>query len=121
MLYSKSITCLLSICLSVGEFRRQAPQIVGPEPHYVPLHSQVNLSCVATGNPQPTIQWYHDNKPIDGAVTPLYIIEELNLDTRGRYKCIATNDEGVAKSDSVFVKIKGINIISLSHSELEKD
>ena len=51
----------------------------------------------------------------------MYIIEEVNLDTRGRYKCIATNDEGVAKSDSVFVKIKGINIISLSHSELEKD
>ena len=87
---------------------RSAPIIIyPPEATYVPLYSKVNLSCVATGYPQPVITWYKDDERIDNAITPFYIIEALTLDTRGLYSCSASNEEGMDESDKAYIKIKG--------------
>ena len=60
------------------------------------LYSQVELTCVATGNPQPIIHWFKDGKRLftSDADPPILLIEEMGLDDRGFYHCEATNSAG---------------------------
>ena len=95
--------------LSTVALIETAPVITaGPEPIYKKLYSQVTLSCIASGNPQPGIQWFRDGLDIDGANTSQFIIKRLDLTTRGQYRCVARNHLGTASSDEVYVKIEGL-------------
>ena len=55
------------------------------------LYSEVELSCVASGNPQPTILWYKDGRRLTDAVAdfPTLIFSKLDLSDRGFYYCEA--------------------------------
>lgn len=74
----------------------------------VDLFESVTLSCEATGNPQPSIQWFKDGAALDGEVSTTYVIESVDLSTRGTYYCTATNSEGTATSNPVLVNFNGI-------------
>lgn len=85
-----------------------APLIINPPmSQSVSLGSLVNLSCVATGAPQPTIAWFKDSVQITGVNLPFYVINSISVSDRGYYSCSATNNEGSDQSSSVLVNING--------------
>ena len=77
------------------------------------LYTEVELSCVATGNPQPTILWYKDGRRLTDAVAdfPTLIFLQLDLSDRGFYYCEAFNFQGGRRvseiSESVILNIEG--------------
>ena len=81
------------------------------------LHSTVNLTCRATGNPIPTILWYKDNVLISNDYNDpsVLMFTELSLNDRGFYYCEARSiiDERAisVKSSNVILNISGIIII----------
>ena len=81
------------------------------------LHSTVNLTCRATGNPIPTILWYKDNVLIsnDNNDPSVLMFTELSLNDRVFYHCEARSiiDERAIsiKSSNVILNISGIIII----------
>ena len=78
-----------------------------PQQIYEPIGSEVNLTCVANGVPQPTISWYKDGKLLPNKVAPFLLIPDLSLDTRGLYECVAANKLG-SQNETAYVKIKGV-------------
>ena len=77
------------------------------------LYGEVELSCVATGNPQPIIHWFKDGKRIftSDADPPMLLIEEMSLNNRGLYHCEATNAAG---KDVSMGSVLNLNSKSLS-------
>ncbi|XP_070769236.1 vascular endothelial growth factor receptor kdr-like [Enoplosus armatus] len=69
--------------------------------------STLMLACVAQGVPRPNITWYKNGVPVDkgpgitlggdGVLT----IERVKKDDEGLYECVASNDEGFAKTSAV--------------------
>ena len=74
----------------------------------------MNLTCFATGVPQPILSWFKDDILIPNAVASVLFIERLSLETRGVYKCVASNIHGEDKAEA-FVKVDG-NTTSLTVS-----
>ena len=63
---------------------------------------------MATGNPQPTIAWYKNGRRIAREVSPLLVIEEVELSDRGVYHCTATNTLGNVNSTPAVINIIGV-------------
>ena len=85
-----------------------APVIVTPPMDQdVPLSSLVNLTCVATGAPQPVITWYFEGVLITGANSPIYIIDSIQPAQRGTYSCRVMNSEGMDQATAT-VTINGM-------------
>ena len=80
------------------------------------LHSTVNLTCRAIGNPIPTILWYKDNVLFsnDNNDPSVLMFSELTLNDRGFYHCEARSiiDERVVSvnSSSVILIISSIQL-----------
>ena len=85
------------------------------------LHSTVNLTCRATGNPIPSILWYKDNVLIsnDNNNPSVLMFTELSLNDRGFYHCEARSiiDGHVTSvnSSSVILIISSI-LLSISYT-----
>ena len=81
---------------------------MGPSDTTADLYGEVELTCVASGNPQPIIHWFKDGKRIlmSNADPPMLLIEEMGLDYRGLYHCEATNTAGKYVSVSSLLNIK---------------
>ncbi|KAM4573818.1 contactin-1a isoform 1-T3 [Odontesthes bonariensis] len=56
------------------------------------LHSDYNMSCIASGKPKPQIRWLKNGKPIDRKEMSF---RKLTFDDSGMYQCIAENHHGV--------------------------
>ena len=96
----------MCVCL-VAASQPSAPEIIEePRDIYEVMGSEVNLTCVATGVPQPTITWYKDGVLLPDQIAPLLVIQDLRVDTRGLYKCEAANELDVT-DETAYVKIKG--------------
>ena len=80
----------------------------GPQTTFVGIYSSVNLSCIVSGSPQPSIQWYKDDAPLQGQVYPSYYIQSVELNDRGVYYCEAMNSEGTVESSRAVINILGI-------------
>ena len=95
------------------------------------LHSTVNLTCRAIGNPIPTILWYKDNVLIsnDNNDPSVLMFNELSLNDRGFYHCEARSiiDGHVisVNSSNVILNISGvvitINIYDIFHLIINTD
>ena len=72
----------------------------------------IQVDCVATGNPSPTITWYFNANPVSSignnrlSVTQAgsLVINNLDLSDSGMYQCFATNDAGETKQ-STWIKV----------------
>ena len=84
------------------------PTITSPPfPVYERLFSMVSLSCIASGYPDPAIQWWFNGDRLEGDVSETLVIPELNLEQRGRYSCTASGPSEVVHSESVVVNVQG--------------
>ena len=75
----------MSLCLSVGPVEIPPTITEHPVNTVGQLYGEVELSCIATGNPQPTILWYKDGHRLTDAVAdfPVLVIPRLELSDRG--------------------------------------
>lgn len=80
----------------------------GPQDTVVDLYDEVSLVCMASGNPQPTIQWFKDGQMIMEENSQTLTISSIDLPDRGLYSCTATNTQGSATSERAVVNIRGI-------------
>jgi len=104
----KSVELSLPYYTGVPSTEIASPQIItGLQTVTVNLYQSVNLTCVASGNPQPSIAWYKDGRIITGESSPLLVIQEVELSDRGVYNCTATNTLGTASSSAV-ININGM-------------
>ena len=67
----------------------------------------MTLKCIVSGYPQPDITWFKDGHEVEGVKSQTYFIEELTLESRGLYKCFASNELGNVTSGNIYVKIRG--------------
>ena len=97
---------------------RVAPSLTtSPTSQNVDLNDRVTLSCSATGNPTPNIQWYKEGIAIKSpqAFGSEFVITETTPKQRGFYRCVAFSSYGPpARSDEVSILIKGENILILN-------
>ncbi|XP_019355735.1 hemicentin-1 isoform X2 [Alligator mississippiensis] len=80
------------------------PHVEGEEEpldYIVILHSPLELDCLATGTPSPTIMWLKDGHPIEEGDDykillngRKLLISRAQVSDTGRYKCVATNTAG---------------------------
>ena len=87
-----------------------APTIVAPPVSQGYLLGELaNISCLATGIPAPTYQWFFNGVQIEGESFPYYIISSIAPESRGVYYCIATNEAGSVTSDGAQITVDGIH------------
>lgn len=93
---------------------RVAPSVsTSPTSQMVELNDRVTLSCVATGNPAPSIRWYKDGIPIMGpqAIGTEFVIPEATPNKRGFYQCEAFSSFGTSsRSVEAVILIQGWDI-----------
>ena len=92
-----------------------APQIIQPPTNTSGnLHSITNLTCKATGSPNPIILWYKDNVsiPYNNTDGSMLLFSKLKLEDRGLYHCEAKsiiNGKVVSVTSSrVLLNISGL-------------
>lgn len=90
---------LLIFFMYTGDVTLSKPRFIE-----VPSHQAVKFSqravfyCRASGNPQPTIQWYKDGVLLQGRIGPSLEFVHTTTSDRGFYSCVVTNSEGELRS-----------------------
>jgi hypothetical protein len=74
---------------------------------HAPLGTAAYFQCLVRGSPRPTVHWYKDGKLAEGArfsaeesgigFHNLFITSLVKSD-EGEYRCVATNNSGMAES-----------------------
>ncbi len=71
-----------------------------------------NITCEATGNPEPTYYWYKDGILAYRDTGSELSISEAKPSDRGYYYCEARNDGGNSTSKSGLVLIQGMKVFT---------
>ncbi|MCC6232923.1 MAG: immunoglobulin domain-containing protein, partial [Verrucomicrobiales bacterium] len=58
----------------------------------------VTLSAVVTGEPAPSLQWFHDGAPLPGANSASWVLTGLQASDAGTYQLVASNRVAVVAS-----------------------
>lgn len=66
----------------------------GPRVMKVQLGHPVELPCIVTGVPEPTISWTRDDKRYPVSADGGLVLRDVGLDDEGTYTCSATNTAG---------------------------
>ena len=86
-----------------------APEIaLPPSNSSIQIHTQLNLSCMATGVPPPQYIWFKDGVLISGETKPFLYIPDVQPNDRGSYRCKATNPLGESTSEVAILMIPGM-------------
>jgi hypothetical protein len=63
-----------------------------------PTKSNIKFKCVASGNPKPTITWFHNNEQLTDSESKKgrfsLVIHNLVVEDSGNYTCLASNPFG---------------------------
>jgi len=91
---------------------------------YAKGNTAANMTVAATGNPEPTYQWYTNTTnsneggtAISGATATTYKPTITELGTK-YYYCVATNSEGSVASSVASIAVKDNNTLTVSSSSL---
>ena len=86
---------------------------VDPESQIEPEGSNLTLSCIADGNPVPTISWTKDGSPIRSnprisfsAENQQMTIKDVRRTDSGEYRCVAHNRLGNETSKAATLDIQ---------------
>lgn len=86
--------------LSVTQTQPQAPTIsTQPASQTVTAGSNVSLSVVASGVPEPAYQWLKNGAPLDGAITSTLTLLNVQSSAAATYRVVVTNSAGSVTSD----------------------
>ncbi|MBL9167626.1 MAG: PQQ-binding-like beta-propeller repeat protein [Verrucomicrobiales bacterium] len=86
------------------------PRIVAQSDDLLAVEGSLGiLRGVAEGGGDLRYQWYRDEKPIQGATAPIYVIPKVLRDNEGTYSLDVTNTEGLARSRRIAVVV-GVSI-----------
>ena len=79
------------------------------------LYNPLELSCIATGNPAPTVEWFRVNEttPLSNVLNGRLMIDELGLLNRGFYYCRASNEHLGQSTTVVSEPILQLNITGM--------
>ena len=77
-----------------------------PVGQVVDLFAEVTLHCTAEGEPEPLISWFKDKVILNEKHDNTLVIEEVQLNDRGNYTCVAENTEGRIESPPALVNVK---------------
>ncbi|MDQ8199568.1 FG-GAP-like repeat-containing protein [Pelagicoccus enzymogenes] len=64
----------------------------------------VELSVSFSGNPKPSVQWFHNGTPLAGANSPTLTIENLHPHQSGNYRAQLSNPQGTLFSDTAVLE-----------------
>jgi hypothetical protein len=76
-----------------------------PQSDEVNVGDNVSFSVTATGNPNPTFQWYFNGTIIDGATNCTLKICNVTVDQAGDYSCVASNALDSVQSDNATLTV----------------
>lgn len=99
---------MLLMFLTAGRTPSQPELTEEPKSTFVSLLGSANFNCVASGNPQPRIQWYKDGASLAGQTGSSLFFDEVFISDRGFYHCTATNDEGTMTSMPAVLNLFGV-------------
>ena len=92
----KEVIVLLIFFFSLSHLER--PDIVErpPDITYVSTSNSLVLSCIATGNPPPSIEWSapYDLTKFEVLKNGSLFVKEVNPTHSGQFSCTATNSAG---------------------------
>ena len=123
-------TCIVSN--AAGSESKSASLFITPEITQPPQAisttngSAVNLTCLATGYPEPEIRWYKSNSPIHDDVTAVVTMVDIGsmlnfdpvtFDDEGYYHCVAAIHV-VLDSIHNLTNVTGSDIISLTSKQI---
>ncbi|KAG6458522.1 hypothetical protein O3G_MSEX010918, partial [Manduca sexta] len=99
----------LPIVLKIKTGQKEQPQVIEPLKNITIREGEsVVLSTQVVGNPQPTVNWYKNNKPVkslttksDGDTHTVTIIKPRKGKDDGVYTLKAVNSEGTAETSAV--------------------
>ncbi|KAK3867232.1 hypothetical protein Pcinc_027289 [Petrolisthes cinctipes] len=99
--FRESSTRIIIIATSVGSIPTVRMQ---PERQTISQGNSVELMCITTGDPRPTITWTKVNEDIGFNVIldgPVLRINNAMVNDRGMYVCTAQNDAGSAQAAAI--------------------
>lgn len=65
----------------------------------------LNLTCLATGKPEPIITWYKDGLVIKDRSNGIFVITKIKRRDDGIYQCYAKNKVGTDRSLTAKVQV----------------
>lgn len=65
----------------------------------------LNLTCLATGKPEPIITWFKDGHLIKGKSNGILVIIKTKRTEDGTYQCFANNTVGADRSSTARVNV----------------
>jgi hypothetical protein len=72
----------------------------------IPLGGTANFTALASGNPEPTYQWFfEETNALPGATGPSLVITDATLAQGGSYTVLASNHVGTAVSSPAFLNL----------------
>lgn len=116
----------LPIVLKIKTGEKEKPQVIEPLKNISILEGEsVVLSAQVVGNPQPTVTWYKNNKPVkslttksDGNTHTITIIKPRKGKDDGVYTLKAVNSEGSTETSAV-ITIEGKSLLLLLIAKFE--
>ena len=103
-----------AVIFSAAATTNTAPMLTtGPETGYAPLFGIASFNCVASGSPQPRIQWFRNGSPLDGEMCPVLMVNGVSLSDRGFYHCTATNTQGTVTSPAAALHVNDTRQITV--------
>ncbi len=89
------------------------------------LFATINITCTVSGDPPPTIIWYKDDMELPGEQGQTLTLEEVSLESRGRYYCVAVNSDPnnnmghrLVTSNETILNIDGMKLLNTKFSSL---
>ncbi len=85
-----------------------------PAPLEIYQGQTANFSVTASGTAPFTYQWYLNEQPINGAINPTLVVQNVQPADTGNYKVVVSNAAGSTASNNAALSLSTVGIVSVS-------